>query len=49
MVTHDDLELRLWGPNKLYDIIIFHFSLLSLCYRHNQKTGVALFDGLNMT
>ena len=32
IVTHDDLELWLWGPNKLYAILIL------------QKTRVALFE-----
>ena len=51
MVTHDDPKLWLWGPNKLYAILIFHFCIIIfiLCYQFNQKTGVAIFDSLNIT
>ena len=49
MVTHDDPELWLWGPNKLYAILIFHFFLIIfICHQYNQKTKVARFDNLNM-
>ena len=30
IVTHDDPKLWLWGPNKLYAILIFHFFILNV-------------------
>ena len=48
MVTHDDPELLLWGPNKLYAILICHFFIIFMLSIY-QKAGVALFDSLDMT
>ena len=46
MVTHDDYDYGVQANYMLFSFFIF--SLLSLCYQCNQKTGVALFDNFNI-
>ena len=37
MVTHDDPKLWLWGPNKLYAILICHFFIIFMLSIYPKK------------